>query len=93
MILLTLNSQQRLLRILFFASETMFVGSAGALELLWRSYQAGGVSAGGSLLESSFVSSLIMLAAVCYRLRRTATGLTILGWLSIFAVLDYGAKP
>jgi len=87
------DSRLRLLRILFFLSETLFVGSSVALDVLWRFFRRPGLIAGGGLLSLIFVVSFVTLLAVCFCLRRTARPLAVIGWLSAFAMLIYALKP
>lgn len=82
-----INSSFRLLRVLFIACETLFLGSLVLLELLWRLYPH---QRADESLAAVFAVSWVALVFVCFYLRRAARPLAITGWLSAFAVFVYG---
>jgi hypothetical protein len=83
---------RQFLRWLFFASETLFLGSVIIMDALCRfeahhPYEDARL---GTVAGAIFWLSLIMLPIVCFQLRQAARLLAIAGWSTVVAVLIYG---
>jgi len=80
------NPPQRLLRILFFICETIFIATFAAGEML---VQRNNRTAGA--FGFLFLISLVALLVVCFCLRRTARKLAVIGWITAFILFWYAA--
>ena len=83
----TKDFRQRLLRLLFFVFEAVFVASFDANEVLWRRYHRAGASA---VFGFTFLISLAALLIVFFCLLRTARLLAVVGWITVFVLFCYG---
>ena len=87
---LTINPRQRLLRILFFICEAVFIASFAANEVLWHRYHRAATDT-SVVFGFTFLISLAALLVVCFCLRRTARLLAVIGWITAFVLFWYAA--
>ena len=89
------NSRRCLLRRLFFACETLLIGSFVVMDLLFRLYYAHNHRPGdprfGAFFYFSFIGSFVALLILGFFLRHTDRILAIIGWASALGLFLYGS--